>query len=259
MARYRHPGEEQIIKKAVEARREMGLSPDEPVDIFKILRDKENISIILERMIGNISGLFMRRGEVGLIVINTANTLGHQRFAAAHEYYHFKYEEGMTYRICPFIKYDDDYSVERDANIFASYFLMPQPGLDYYLRDRLVDRKKLNISDLIFLENHFMISHQFMLARIRQMGIISESKLGEMESGVIRKAKELGYTPEIYKPTPNKERIILSNYAEIAKDLLDQKLISFGKYESFMLEGGYERIIYGLDEEAEDAEATIGI
>ncbi len=257
MIKHRYQQEEWVINKAVEARQELGLSSYEPIDIFKILRDKENTSIIFNGMEGDISGLFMRKGEVGLIVINTSRTVGHQRFAAAHEYYHFKYDKGMAYKICPINKFDDDYAVERDANIFASHFLMPQPGLEYYLRKRLINRK-LNISDLIFLENHFMISHQFMLVRVRELGIASESDLNEMGPGVIRKARELGYATEIYKPT-SEGMIVLSDYAEKAKDLLDSKQISFGKYEALMLEGGYERMIYGLDGEAGDDEATPGI
>jgi Zn-dependent peptidase ImmA (M78 family) len=165
----------------------------------------------------------------------------------------------MAYKICPINKFDDDYAVERDANIFASHFLMPQPGLEYYLRKRLINRK-LNISDLVFLENHFMISHQFMLVRVRELGIASERDLNEMGPGAIRKARELGYATEIYKPTSPEGMIVLSDYAEKAKDLLDCKQISFGKYEALMLEGGYERMIYGLDGDVgDDDEATPGI
>ncbi|KJS49917.1 MAG: hypothetical protein VR66_05815 [Peptococcaceae bacterium BRH_c23] len=244
-----------VINKALDARNSLSLSSYEQVDIFKILRDKENVSIILTEMKGDISGFFLRKEDICVIVINNKNTLGHQRFAAAHEYYHYKFNRGMTYKICPILKYDDEYEVEKEANIFASHFLMPDAALEYYLGKRVV-RRELNISDLVFLENHFMISHKFTLNRIREinkkLNITDEDSLIEMEAGIIGQAKRLGYSTDIYKTTSGKGREIFSNYAELANELLEEKKISFGKYEQILLDGGYESSLFGSDEDNEE-------
>ena len=244
-----------VINKALDARNILSLGAYEQVDIFKILRDKENISIILTEMQGDISGFFLRKEDICVIVINNKNTLGHQRFTAAHEYYHYKFDKGMSYKICPIKKYDDEYEVEKEANIFASHFLMPDAALEYYLGKRVIGRK-LNISDLVFLENHFMISHKFTLNRIKEinkkLNITDEDSLIEMESGIIEQAKKLGYSIDIYKSTLDKGQEIFSNYAELANELLEGKKISFGKYEQILLDGGYESSLFGLDEDNEE-------
>ena len=240
-----------IINKAIDTRNNLSISPFEQVDIFKILRDKENISIIVTEMHGDISGFFLRKEDICVIVINNKNTLGHQRFTAAHEYYHYKYDKGMSYKICSIKKYDDEYKVEREANVFASHFLIPDDGLKYYIRKRVAGRD-LNISDLVFLENHFMISHQFTLTRVREinkeMNIIDENALNEMEVGIIEQATKLGYSTDIYKNTVKTGRVMFSNYAELANELLDNKKISFGKFEQIMLDGGYESSLFGSDD-----------
>lgn len=45
-----------------------------------------------------------------------------------------------------------------------------------------------------------------------------------------------------------KKRVMFSNYAELANELLDNKKISFGKFEQIMLDGGYESSLFGSDD-----------
>ena len=126
--------------RAIDTRNELGINLSEPIDsdILKVLRKKENISIIVTELKGNISGYFLRKEDICLIVINSSRSLGHQRFTAAHEYYHFKYDKEMKGKIChiKINKFNDGYENETEANYFASYFLMPDESLRYYIDKR---------------------------------------------------------------------------------------------------------------------------
>jgi Zn-dependent peptidase ImmA (M78 family) len=194
--------ESKARNRAIDTRNELGINLSEPidVDILKVLRKKEKISIIVTELKGNISGFFLRKEDICLIVINSSRSLGHQRFTAAHEYYHFKYDKGMNGKICTINKYNDDYENEMEANYFASYFLMPDESLKYYV-DKRIKGNKLNIRDLIYLENYFMVSHALMLVRLKLINIISDKEIELMKNGIIYKAAQLGYDTALYKDT----------------------------------------------------------
>jgi len=230
---------------AIETRKELGIDLNEPIDedILKVLRKKEKLSIIVTELKGNISGFFLRKGDIGLIVINSSRSLGHQRFTAAHEYYHFKYDKGMNSTICPIKKYNDDSKIEMEANYFASHFLLPDGSLEYYVEKR-TKGNKLNIRDLIYLENHFMVSHKLMLFRLKLINIISEKEIELMKNGIIDRASKLGYDTALYKDTKEKGTVKHSDYAELAEELLEKEKISYGKYEELLIEGNFEDILF---------------
>jgi hypothetical protein len=92
---------EQIASvRAAEARRSLGVSASEPVDVIKLLREYRDISFVLRPFVSDISGMFVRADRAEVIAINTARSLGHQRFTAAHEYFHLLYDEGMLGAAC---------------------------------------------------------------------------------------------------------------------------------------------------------------
>ncbi|SDG72243.1 Zn-dependent peptidase ImmA, M78 family [Thermoanaerobacter thermohydrosulfuricus] len=236
--------------RALETRKELGLTFYEAVDVFKIFREIENISIIIMKMSNKMSGLFLRKGQANVIVINSRKSLGHQRFTAAHEYYHFKYGKGVISRICPIKKFEDDNPEEREANIFAINFLLPADGVKYVLQKR-TKGAKIKINDIIFLEQYFGVSHQCMLIRLKELGIINELQKKEFSQNIITKAKEYGFSTQLYKNTSDKDIQVYSDYAEIAKKLLEANRISYGKYEELLIKGGYAHLIFEMEEETE--------
>jgi Zn-dependent peptidase ImmA (M78 family) len=144
-----------------------------------------------------------------------------------------------------------------EANSFASYFLVPDDALRYYLNLRLQNSsRKPNMRDLIYLENYFAVSHALMLLRLINMGVISEAEAEQMKAGVISAAIRLGYSPALYRDTADDQgRVIYSNYAELAEELLEAGQITYGKYEELLLEGGYGEILFGDGEENADSDA----
>ena len=232
-------------RRAIETRKELGINLNEPIDedIFKVLRKREKISIIVTELKGDISGFFLRKGDIGLIVINSSRSLGHQRFTAAHEYYHFKYDTQMKGTICPIKKYNAVSKIEMEANYFASHFLLPDGSLEYYV-DKRTEGNKLNIRDLIYLENYFMVSHSLLLFRLKLINIISKKEIELMKDGIISKANRIGYRTDLYKNTKEKGIIIYSDYAELAEELLEKGSISYGKYEELLIDGNFEDILF---------------
>ena len=82
---------------------------------------RSDLTLVFYPFKEDISGICIRTAN--LIAINSKSTLGRQAFSIAHELYHYFYDGDKTT-----ISYIDDYNctkVEKEANTFASYLLMP--------------------------------------------------------------------------------------------------------------------------------------
>ncbi|MGI6517265.1 MAG: ImmA/IrrE family metallo-endopeptidase [Bacillota bacterium] len=246
---------EQIASvRAAEARRSLGVSASEPVDVIKLLREYRDISFVLRPFVSDISGMFVRADRAEVIAINTARSFGHQRFTAAHEYFHLLHEEGMLGAACRVGVADQPTLREAEADAFAANFLMPSEGIGARVMARTGGKRGLAVEDVVYLEQHFGVSHKAMVRRLRNLGYISADQFERMWSLPIRQtARTLGYDIVLYTPT-HEDRII-SSYAEKAKVALDSDLISFGKYEQLMLEAGLADLLFEPDVAEEDGSA----
>ena len=158
----------------------------------------------------------------------------------------------MNGKICLIKLYDNDIDSEIEANYFSSYFLMPDDSLRYHLNKR-IGSNKLVLADLIFLENFFMVSHALMLKRLKEMGMIDEKQSFELRPNIIKNAKILGYSIKLYEKSVLDKPVIISEYAELANDLLEKGKITNGKYEELIIEGGYfDLVVNGYEEDAEN-------
>ncbi|OIQ59767.1 hypothetical protein MOTE_10230 [Moorella thermoacetica] len=229
--------------RAQESREVFGFNNLVPIDIWKLLQSN-GISVIKEPLESEISGLFMRKGDTQLILINSARTLGHQNFTAAHELFHLRYNPEMVGRACKVMNFNSKSQTEREADLYAAYFLAPDEAIKRYLTKH---GTSMDIAAVIFLEQFLGLSHQAMLIRLQELGVIDSAMSERMSKGVVRTAKELGYNTDLYRPT--NDRIIISDYAEKAKRALEQGLISFGRYEELLIEAGLEDIIYGGEDD----------
>lgn len=228
--------------RSIKSRNEFGLSSIEPINIFEVLKYNGEISIIKMPLESKLYGLFIKKGNAQVILINTRNSLGRQCFSAAHEYYHLKYEVNMNHK---------DKGLEKEADIFASYFLMTRGGLNYHLKRRLTNKNKkyIDISDCIYLENYFKVSHQALVLRLKLDKHINNNSFKQlMDVNIRNEASKLGYSLALYSPTLlDKDILIESDYAELAKEAMSKGKISLSRYNEYLLEGGYEDILFGLD------------
>lgn len=213
--------------KAKDTRLKYGLGDYEFVDIFKILQYNENVNIIKMPFTNEFSGAILEKGNIKTIMLNSSMTLGRQIFTLAHELYHLLYDSLKN----------GDYSIEAEADEFASHFLMPEIGLLKQLESRdSLNIKNIDISDLIFIQQFFMISHQALLKRLR----LNPEDYSSIN--LVQQAKLLGYDSDLYLAT-NEELKIHSNLPEIAKKLLEENKITQGKYYEYLESTGYSDII----------------
>ena len=124
---------------AAAVREQLGLG-DEPVqDLPQLLRTHFGIDVSLEPMPEDIAGLFITDPTAGadaserlaVMLVNSVDTFGRQRFTTAHELGHHLFEDAELF----WVDYRGGNDMkEKRANAFASCFLMPAGGVHQVMR-----------------------------------------------------------------------------------------------------------------------------
>ena len=236
---------------ALRARRLLGEDSYSPIDVFAVVNgwSRYKITVVRYPFSPNISGMCTKEGEDIIIAVNSGSSYGRQRFTLAHELYHVLFDKGQTRVICDMSMGEDKPEVEREADLFASYFLMPYDALHQYAEDK----ECWDINGVIEAEQFYQVSHQAMLIRLQEEGEISSTDVACMQSGIIMYAAKLGYDVSLYKPSSGKKRMmVLGHYINLAEKLLQTDVISNGKYEELLLDAFRDDIVFGEETEGGD-------
>ena len=111
---------------------DQGAKRAQRVDVFDCI-DRRGAALMFQRL-DKLLGAFMKQGDAAGIILNTERPLGMQRFTAAHELGHLVLghdphadDEGILRRgpIADGSTYKQVPPEEREADSFASYFLLP--------------------------------------------------------------------------------------------------------------------------------------
>lgn len=242
-----------ISTKAQYLRRELGEDVDSTIDIFSLVHTIPRLTLVYYPMGDRISGMCVKNDGSPVIAINSAMSLGRQRFSLAHELYHLYFDDSGHSVICAKkIGIGDD--IEKSADLFASYFLIPAVTLESVIKKLKSDSmRKIGIKEIVKLEQYFGVSRQALLYRLVGDRKITLEEAEKFREGVIKSAQNLGYDDTLYKPLPeNKRYKTYGYYIEIAEDLYNEDRLSTGKYEQLLLNAFRPDLVYG--EEFEGSE-----
>ncbi|MCL4517222.1 MAG: ImmA/IrrE family metallo-endopeptidase [Firmicutes bacterium] len=244
----------EINSEAITLRKYFGEDAYSPIDVFSVLNNSEDITVVFYPMSERISGMSIRDGKVKLIAINSTLTYGRQRFTAAHEVCHLFLHENFKSIVCGKDIDQNKDPQEKEADMFASYFLAPYESLKDFISTRLKKEKnRLDVNDVIKIEQHYGLSRQATLWRLKNDGYLSFDKAETMKTGIISTAKKLGFDVNLYLPTPQeKQYYTLGRYIGLAEELRERELISNGKYEELLLDAFRGDIVYGLNHDGEE-------
>lgn len=244
----------ELNSEAVNLRKQFDEDSSSPIDIFSLIHNNDDLTIVFYPMSSRLSGICIRDGKNKIIGVNSNATYGRQRFTIAHELYHLFFHEDFKSIVCfTDLEMNKD-SHEKEADMFASYFLAPYEALSYFIKNKLgKEKQELNIEDVVKIEQNFGISRQAMLWRLINDGYLNQTKADTMKTGVIHSARRLGYDDKLYTPTPeDKQYATFGKYIKLAEELKNKDAISHGKYEEILLNGFRGDILYGSDLNEED-------
>ena len=117
-----------LCTKALGLRKELGEDTISPIDIFSLAHTIPQLTLVFYPMGDHLSGMCIKNDGNPVIAINSSMSVGRQRFSMAHELYHLFYDENEQSTVCA-KKIGTGNNIERAADLFASYFLMPPVAL----------------------------------------------------------------------------------------------------------------------------------
>lgn len=240
----------QLSNQAYQLRKELGEDDTSPINIGALAQSIENLTLIYYPLGKNISGICYKGEKSNVIAINSQMSLGRQRFSLAHELYHLKFEEESTTTFS-MTQIGNGNENEKKADIFASYLLVPQQSLYNNIQKikKISNKNKLEIEDIIKMEQHYGVSHKAMMYRLKSEGEITSEQEEKISTGIIELATKLGYDTSLYYPSDEKNQIkVLGYYIGKTEELLNKELISQGKYEELLLDAFRSDIVYGVDD-----------
>lgn len=237
-----------LSTKAQELRELLGEDANSPVDIFSLVNQIEELTLVFYPLGKNISGMCVRDNEIRLIAINSAMSYGRQRFSLAHELYHLYFDDESGFNVCS-TKFDPKGENEKCADQFASYFLAPYKSLRTVIK-KTTGKGLLSMQHVIALEQYFGMSHLAMFWRLVSEGYLSSDRLDDYRYGVISAARNLGYDDKLYKPTPvDFQRRTYGYYLKQVEELRQKDLVSSGKIDELLLDAFRDDIAFGVDED----------
>ncbi len=222
---------------AIKLRAEWGEDGYSPIDVFGLASLQDNMTIISMIMPEDMSGMCVKTGKEVLIAVNTAMSVGRQRFTLAHELYHAFFDNSLMTFVCMNDFGPKKSDSEKEADKFATYFLAPYSALDHYENSKAKDG--WNIESIVKAEYLFGISHQSMLVRLSSEGRIHQSEYDEFkEIQVTKVAEKLGLPLDLYHNlSKTKPYSCTGSYLRKIQYAYDRGLIGEGKRDELMSDG----------------------
>ena len=232
----------ELNKLAIEFRSDIGLNQESPLDFFPVITNKlKNLTIVFLEMNEKISGACFKVDSQQIMFINSKHPKGRQVFTAAHELYHLFYED-TAFTICNLNSNDE---IEKNANQFASFLLMPINALYSYKKENNIE--KWNLNSIIDCEQYFQISHEALLYRLKNGSDITFEEFNKFKPNIKNNAQYCGYDSSLYEPYIDKNYTI-GNYVRLVEEVYRKDLISNGKREEYLIESYLSDLVYNLED-----------
>lgn len=223
----------EIKKASKEFRQSLGLDDEifHEDTLLKLLEEKKYYIFYENFGRESISGAAYRKNNLNFILLNNSQSLGRQNFTLSHELGHLVIHNKDVFDLD-----EEDKALEREANIFASHFLLPEDQVKF----KLGAIKNITKFDILMISQYFRVS--FSAAAIRLSNIYGKRKMPEnydeinvykiinnYEEEGDQLAKNLELDDSLYRPThktvyPKKK--IMTKVVRLYQD----GKISFGKF-----------------------------
>ncbi|WP_295715638.1 ImmA/IrrE family metallo-endopeptidase [Mucilaginibacter sp.] len=231
--------DEVLEKRANEFRYRCGISLNEAMPLKSLLY-KLDVMTVFKPLSGNMSGMALKTHDGTttdrFILVNSAKSCGSQHFTICHELYHLYIQENFTSRVCEtgvYLKTDRE---EYNADMFASYLLLPEQGVKSLIPDHEFGKNKITMPTILKIEHFFCSSRAALLYRLKGLKLIDEELRLQYAGQVMRSALEFGYSTELYKP--GNDNLVIGDYGALARSLFEKGDISESNYFSLLLDLG---------------------
>lgn len=230
---------EKILEaRANKFRRELGLGTETSIDLEKLLLTL-GVLTVYKPLESEFSGMALKTNDNLFMLINSALSVGRQNFTIGHELYHLFIQQDFNFQMCNAGRFDKKDREEYNADIFSSYFLMPEAALMKQIPEKELGwGETISLATIIKMEQYFGVSRAALLVRLSKSKYIHYDDYVPYLKGVIKSAVEHGYSAAHYQRTD--EEKVVGDYGIKAKALFDVDKISESHYHSLMLDIGLD-------------------
>lgn len=234
----------------------LGVAPMLNVKNFLDTKGYQVFAVPLGQDESSLSGLFFVHPKLGKIVVfNEMQAYTRFPFTLSHEIAHSFFHWDRSAVLCRIDSHESD-PQENFADRFASYFLIPQEGLQELLHTMDIKTVK-HPEEVVHISRYFGLSYRATVYRLeadRKLGVPKEKFKGVKPVAL---AKSLGYSPLPYefgvRPLPPEERLPRI-FLELSYKALNERLFSLRRVAEILgiSDIELEDRLYG--ESAEDSE-----
>jgi Zn-dependent peptidase ImmA (M78 family) len=230
---------EKILEaKANKFRRELGLGTETSIDLGKLLLTL-GVLTVYKPLESEFSGMALKTNENLFMLINSAVPVGRQNFTIGHELYHLFIQSDFNFQMCNAGKFDKKDKEEYNADIFSSYFLMPEAAIIKQIPEKELGwGESPSLATIIKMEQYFGVSRAALLVRLSKGKYINYENYKPYLKGVIKSAVEHGYSSALYQRSDTDE--VVGDYGSKVRALFDVDKISESHYHSLMLDIGLD-------------------
>jgi len=226
-----------LKQEAYELRKKFGLSEIQAIS-FKDLFLNRNILIYHASLEMDFSGMAIKAGDYRFILVNSNHPIGRQHFTICHELFHLYADKNFSSHRCQTGLFDKKNKSEFEADMFASYFLLPEPGLLSMIPKDERAKNKIKIPTIVKIEQYYGCSRKALANRLLFLKKISPDYRDEICKNVKLSARLNGYPVDLY--SSGNEGVLWGNYGVIAKQLFDNEKLSEGHFASIMADIGID-------------------
>lgn len=220
---------EYIIENEASQLREKFLLGDRlPVDIEGLLL-KQGILTVFTPLSADFSGMCLKyNDQTNFVLVNSDSVVGRQNFTVAHELYHLFVQDKTEFKVHSCDITNPQSPIERHANTFASYFLMPKAGVIDVMQKIGCTKKNINAAHIIVMCDYFGVSYMAMLVRVNKILSLPSDRFDSLKNiQPVNAAKDFGLRSDVFEKPDIKDKVV-GDYASKAQSLYESGRISKG-------------------------------
>ena len=218
------------------------ISENEPLRIKSLLQ-KNNIFTVYRPLSTGFSGMSFKIDVNGnckrFMLVNSEHSIGKQHFTICHELYHLFVQSTFISAVSYTGKFDKHGDPEEyNADLFASYLLLPKMGIWEMIPENEKHKNKISISTLLSIEQYYACSRSALLYRLLEMELIDETFKKNFLVDIKSNARKLGYSVNLYEKGNNNE--VIGDYGKLAYNAWEKGIVSESAYLSLLEDLGVD-------------------
>jgi Zn-dependent peptidase ImmA (M78 family)/DNA-binding XRE family transcriptional regulator len=210
-----------IEQTALDISNELNLGSRPALSLEKTLEERYSVKVWYEDLETDGSAASTIGSFGPAILMNSKEAPWRRNYNFAHEVFHLLTWESIPAKS---LKEDETFfnKIEKFANAFASYLLLPEDQLRVSFEKRIKDNR-VYMTDFIEVAREFGVSTEAMLYRLLRLRIINEETLNKLRQSKLFKEKDKATMVDYWsEPAPMPERFVRLAYTAFQKGKLSR-------------------------------------